>query len=97
MNGSHESFWSTEHIDLNVISQFLATEPVQNYIVSVIASALTESIEIKKAERKRQESLNKTQQEQESLERRFDAALSIIKKHPDLLEQYMEICEAKDL
>lgn len=82
---------------INIVTQFMSSQPFQDYIVSIMANALAESVEIKKADQRRRDGLPKDKQEQESLERRFDAALEVIKKRPEMLEEYLEICERKDL
>lgn len=69
----------------------------EDYIVAVVADALMESVRLKEKERRRKEELTKEEAARESLEDRFEVAMEIIKRDPELLEEYNNICLRRDL
>lgn len=68
-----------------------------DYIVAVIADALMESIRLKEKERQRKENLNRDEAFWESVGDRFEIAMEIIKRNPELFEEYCNTCLRRDV
>ena len=84
-------------LNAELLTYLLRTQIFQDYFISIIANALTDSIELRRAEQKRQNELPKDEQYIRSLEQRFDVALKLIMKNSDMFEEYMRLCEEKNL
>ncbi len=69
----------------------------EDYIVAVIADALMESIRLKEKERQRKENLSRDEAFWESVGDRFEIAMEIIRRNPELFEEYCNTCLRRDI
>lgn len=69
----------------------------EDYIIAVVADALMESIRLKEKERQRKENLGRDEAFWESVGDRFEIAMEIIRRNPELFEEYCDTCLRRDI